>query len=209
MRKRYLLLFLCFFIVNALQANCIADAIDNSKISSTAYSRQYQKQPKRVNYVNNSNINLEQLMFISVPADYPIPFVITEEVSSEDTSSGQQVEIRVDKDIYVNNVLVFKKGANGTLLIKSVKPARNLGKGGYIIFTKGYVKDTTGTLREISFRKKYSGKRCQWAGIIGHAMIWNPVGWVVGLKEGEPISIPAGTEGVATLKNGFQINKKI
>ena len=78
-----------------------------------------------------------------------------------------------------------------------------------IIFRNGYINDTTGILREITFKKKYSGKRCQWAGIIGHAMIWNPVGWIVGLKEGEPLSIKSGTEGVATLKYGFQINKKI
>ena len=60
-------------------------------------------------------------------------------------------------------------------------------------------------MREISFRKKYSGKRCQWAAVIGHAMIWNPIGWIVAIKEGEPIYIESGAEGVAKNRKEFKI----
>ena len=134
-----------------------------------------------------------------------IPFVILEDLSSEETVKGDQIEIEVAKDVLVSRMLVFKKGSKGALTVKSVKPARNLGKGGYIIFTRGYLRDTTGTLREISFRKKYSGKRCQWAAVIGHAMIWNPIGWIVAIKEGEPIYIESGAEGVAKNRKEFKI----
>ena len=142
---------------------------------------------------------------ILVPKGHPIPFVILEDLSSEETVKGDQIEIEVAKDVLVSRMLVFKKGSKGALTVKSVKPARNLGKGGYIIFTRGYLRDTTGTLREISFRKKYSGKRCQWAAVIGHAMIWNPIGWIVAIKEGEPIYIESGAEGVAKKRKEFKI----
>ena len=202
-RKRFLVMFFCLILTGVLSAEALTD----TRISSTAYSRQYKQhsyaaKPQKQNQPSTNN-------FVSVPQDYPIPFIITENCSSEEVNPGEQIEIQIAKDIYISGVLVFKKGGKGSLIVKSVRPARNLGKGGYIIFRNGYINDANGTLREITFRKKYSGKRCQWAGIIGHAMIWNPVGWIVGLKEGEPLSIKSGTEGVATLKYGFQINKKI
>lgn len=202
-RKRFLVMFFGLILTGVLSAEALTD----TRISSTAYSRQYKQhsyaaKPQTQNQPSTNN-------FVSVPQDYPIPFIITENCSSEEVNPGEQIEIQIAKDIYISGVLVFKKGGKGSLIVKSVKPARNLGKGGYIIFRNGYINDTTGILREITFKKKYSGKRCQWAGIIGHAMIWNPVGWIVGLKEGEPLSIKSGTEGVATLKYGFQINKKI
>ena len=202
-RKRFFVMFFCLILTGVLNAEALTD----TRISSTAYSRQYKKNNSTVETPVQSQQYTGNL--ISVPQDYPIPFIITENCSSEEVNPGEQIEIQIAKDIYISGVLVFKKGGKGSLIVKSVKPARNLGKGGYIIFRNGYINDTTGILREITFKKKYSGKRCQWAGIIGHAMIWNPVGWIVGLKEGEPLSIKSGTEGVATLKYGFQINKKI
>lgn len=158
---------------------------------------------------NSSNIYTQSAIFnnmqnsvysmVEVPDNYPIPIVFIKDVDSETSSNGDKIPIRPASDIYINNKLIFSKDASGYAIIKSVRPARNLGKYGYIIIKEGFLPDTTGTLRAVSFGTKIHGERCQWAGIIGHAMIWNPVGWIVGLKEGTPAAIKSGD--TATFKN--------
>lgn len=136
---------------------------------------------------------------VEVPDNYPIPIVFIKDVDSETSSNGDRIPIRPASDIYINNKLIFSKDSSGYAVIKSVRPARNLGKYGYIIIKEGFLPDTTGTLRAVNFGTKINGERCQWAGIISHAMIWNPIGWIVGLKEGTPAVIKSGD--TATCKN--------
>lgn len=144
---------------------------------------------------------------ILVQKDVPIPFVITEDLDSGNLEKGEQVSIRVLKDVIVDNMVIFKKDTKGYLTVRSAKRDRNLGKAGYIKFKAGYVKDVTGTSREISFKKKYTGKNCKWAAAIGYAMIWNPIGWIVAWKNGDPLYIKAGEEGIAKNKDEFRVRK--
>ena len=141
---------------------------------------------------------------VQVPENYPIPVVFKQNVDSETAQNGDTIAISTASDIYINNKLVFSKNASGYAIIKSVRPARNLGKYGFIIIKKGYLADTTGTLRQVKFETKIKGERCQWAGIIGHAMIWNPIGWIVALKEGTPAELKAGD--TATCINEISFN---
>ena len=145
---------------------------------------------------NDNNIIYKE---VEVPENYPIPVVFAQDADSESLNNGERVLIRPASDIYINNKLIFSKNSTGYAVIKSVRPARNLGKYGYIIIKEGFLPDITGTLRAVNFSMKIRGERCQWAGIISHAMIWNPIGWIVGLKEGTPAVIKSGD--TATCKN--------
>lgn len=133
-----------------------------------------------------------------IASKQPIPIEFTENTNSNELNVGDRVSIKVTSDIYLANQLVFNKNATGFLIVKSVKPSRNLGKGGYIIFKEGYIKDVRGMNRQVSFRKKIQGKNCKWAKVISHAMIWNPIGWIIAPKEGDPAYINIGD--IATCK---------
>lgn len=164
---------------------------------------------EQLNNINTSNTflqsttvnNMQNAVYkeVEVPDNYPIPIVFIKYVDSETSSNGDRIPIRPASDIYIKNKLIFSKDSSGYAVIKSVRPARNLGKYGYIIIKEGFLPDVTGTLRAVSFGTKINGERCQWAGIISHAMIWNPIGWIVGLKEGTPAVIKSGD--TATCKN--------
>lgn len=208
--------------------------VKSDRVASTAYSRQFEKYngstPVKQN--NNQSVNTNQSQnnnqsinininpktgnitsmqvvdnSILVQKDVPIPFVITEDLDSGNLEKGEQVSIRVLKDVIVDNMVIFKKDTKGYLTVRSAKRDRNLGKAGYIKFKAGYVKDVTGTSREISFKKKYTGKNCKWAAAIGYAMIWNPIGWIVAWKNGDPLYIKAGEEGIAKNKDEFRVRK--
>lgn len=187
-------------ILNAGVSGRADNLLEFDKIATTAYSKQFQSTTQSLTVSTNDAL-------FWVPEEYPIPIIVDEDLSSEELQNGQRVKIFVAKDIYISNVLVFKKGAKGVLLVKSVRPARNLGKGGYIIFQKGYITDASGMLRVITLKQKITGKRCVWAGIISHAMIWNPIGWIFAIKEGEPAYINSGDEFTAFVSEDFQFKK--
>lgn len=133
----------------------------------------------------------------------PIAIEFTENANSNELNVGDRVSIRVASDIFLANQLIFKENAPGFLIVKSVKPSRNLGKGGYIIFNEGYIEDVNGMNRQVTFRKKISGENCKWAKVISHAMIWNPIGWIIAPIEGEPAYINIGDVGTCKTTKNF------
>ncbi len=232
-RKIFCLVMILGLIVSTSYKSA-ACFVKSDRVASTAYSRQFEKYngstPVKQN--NNQSVNTNQSQnnnqsinininpktgnitsmqvvdnSILVQKDVPIPFVITEDLDSDNLEKGEQVSIRVLKDVIVDNMVIFKKDTKGYLTVRSAKRDRNLGKAGYIKFKAGYVKDVTGTSREISFKKKYTGKNCKWAAAIGYAMIWNPIGWIVAWKNGDPLYIKAGEEGIAKNKDEFRVRK--
>ena len=220
-----------------MNAGCItlATPVKSDKVASTAYSRQFKKHKHSapVSQTNNQSVNTNQSQSnnqsinininpktgnitsmqvvdnsILVQKDVPIPFVITEDLDSGNLEKGEHVSIRVLKDVIVDNMVIFKKDTKGYLTVRSAKRDRNLGKAGYIKFKAGYIPDVTGTSREVTFKQKYTGKNCKWSAAIGYAMIWNPIGWIVALKNGDPLYIKAGEEGIAENKEEFRILQK-
>ena len=134
MKKEYLGILYCLIVLFTLKAWASGFRTDQMKVASTAYSRPFQQQTVPVIQTQQ---NPTSGTWIVVPEGQLIPFAISKDVSSENTRPGKQIDIHITNDVYENGFLTFKKGAKGYLIIKSVKPARNLGKGGYIIFRNG------------------------------------------------------------------------
>ena len=207
-RKRFITLGLCLGV-------CISNMLvklNNRAIANNSY--QYYE-PAPVPTLNTSVQNYQQIphtyqinyrqKYTHIPAKQHIPIEFLEDANSNELNPGDKIDIRVTSDIYIGSQLIFKKNTTGFLIVKSVKPSRNLGKGGYIIFKEGYINDVKGMARLVSFKKKIKGKNCRWAKVISHAMIWNPIGWIIAPKEGEPAYIYRGDYGTCKTKRDFTL----
>lgn len=103
---------------------------------------------------------------VKVKANTPVEFTITEIKSSADTTAGEKISIKVDQDVVVNGIKVFKTGAKGFLYINEVQKKAFWGQGGKIIVTRGKVYDSNGTAHRIEFTKEYVGKDTTWSVVV-------------------------------------------
>lgn len=156
----------------------------------------------RVQEYDNNVIHIDGNRTI-VQAGTGVPFIFAKQVSASKLNVNESIPIKVERNVYTDSTIIFKEGATGCIYAKEVKKARRLGKQGQLYFSEGYVKDTKGIERRIVFDEKYTGKRCKWANIIGSAMIWNPIGWIVMQKKGGDVLIPIDTRATAITGEDF------
>lgn len=170
---------------------------------------------------------------VTVPAGTVIPFSYNIEVNSKKILPDDQIPITVVRDIYINNNLVFKKGAQGYLVVFDVKKVRTwhpteYKKGGYIAIEDGMITDITGNMHNISYKEYQKGSDLgpiYTTTNLNHATLNTPYNYRTnnismneqglsttnsnGLKiTGDNVIIQKGTRAKAVIDNEFKIDLK-
>ncbi len=139
------------------------------------------------------------VMEVTLPKDSVMKIAFTQEMSTKQSRAGDIVYFKSADNLYVNDVLVIPKGANGTGVIKKVVQPGIFGKDGRIDieFTSIYGIDGTAIpvyVGELAKQKAESIAGA--AGVaIGGMILLGPVGLVGGaFVKGNSVTIPVGTE---------------
>ena len=130
---------------------------------------------------------------LTIPTDLSIPLVFKYPVTSSQISTGDNIQIAVNDDVYVDKTLIFKKGTEGVVFVDSSKKGRSWGRGGKIEITSGRITDVFGNEHSVKLSarakgdSKSSGKILP---IVSLVILW-PLAFF-GFKDGDDAVIPAG-----------------
>nr|DAI50861.1 MAG TPA: hypothetical protein [Caudoviricetes sp.] len=99
---------------------------------------------------------------VSVPKGTVVPIAYAIKVSSRDVKQDEQIPVYVAKDVYVNDKLVFQKGAKGYISVFDVYKVQTWSltdykKGGFIEFDGGAIADVNGVMRKFDYDEKVKG----------------------------------------------------
>jgi len=108
--------------------------------------------------------------------DEAVPVRFLQNVETSDLELGDAIPLEITQDVYVNGVKLFAQGSGGIAYIDDFKPARCLGRGGYIRLSHGELQDIHGKKHEIAISSSAKGdfKYKSAAGaLIGGSMAFN------------------------------------
>lgn len=142
---------------------------------------------------------------VTVNAGRKIPIVYNgEKVTGKTLESGDKIYAEVQADIKVNNVLVFKQGAEVTLNVADAKKARCWGNPGELMLVNGTVQDAKGISRPVEYTYKITGEEKTWPKVMGAVSIFFlfPLALFGFVKGGQATLLPGKTIN-ATLLSDF------
>ena len=99
---------------------------------------------------------------VKVKSGTTIPVTVNTEQNSKNVTTGAKIEAVIDKDITINDIVVFKKGDRATLNVVQVKKAGFVGIPGELTIAGGEVFDTNNTAHQIDFTKNFVGEEKTW-----------------------------------------------
>jgi|GEM_PF-2541160 len=144
---------------------------------------------------------------LKVPSNLSIPISFAEPVTSNKISSGDALPVVVNKDIYVEETLVFKRGTDGVVFVDSSKKGGRWGSAGKIKITNGKLTDVFGTQHDVKISEKEKGDGKPSAKIlpaVGLVVFWPLI--LFGLKKGDQAVIPAGKIVYAFTKDSVRVD---
>ena len=130
---------------------------------------------------------------LKIPRLLSIPVSFQEPITSNNIASGDVITVVINKDIYVEDILVFKRGTDGVVFIDSSKKGGRWGSAGKIKITSGKLTDVFGTQHSVTISEREKGDSKPSAKIlpaIGAVVFWPLL--LVGLRKGDQAVIPAG-----------------
>jgi len=138
----------------------------------------------------------------------PIKLRTTENLSSHDAVKGGTVDFEVMDDIYVNDVLVVKKGSVAIGTVTEAQHKRNMGRQGKMDITIDYVRLLNGEKAQLRGTKGGSGGGHTGA-MVGAMVVTSIIIWPAAplflFMHGKDINIPKGTPIVAYVDGDFTI----
>ena len=135
----------------------------------------------------------------TVPADTLIKVALVTPVNAKELKVGDTIEYQVADDVFVNDVLVFTKGARGEGTVTKVRQARNFGRNAQVEIDFKETKALDGTyvttfIGEESKKEMTHLAMAAGASLAGIAVL-GPIGVVAGaFVHGKNVDLPAGTE---------------
>lgn len=99
---------------------------------------------------------------VKIKSGTTIPIAFNVEHNSKNVAVGAKIEGTIDKDIIINDVLVFKKGDRATLNVAQVKKAGFVGIPGELTIAGGEIFDTNNTAHRIDFTRNFVGEEKTW-----------------------------------------------
>ncbi len=99
---------------------------------------------------------------VHVNAGTRVPIVLPNTVSSDVLEDQLAIQAQVQRDVIVDNMVVFKKGAPVELAISKVRDSGTLGKAGKLELSGGTIKPVNGNKPipvNFSYKAKGNGKR--------------------------------------------------
>lgn len=144
---------------------------------------------------------------LKVPSDLSIPVSFAEPVTSNKVSSGDSIPVVINKDIYIGDVLVFKRGTDGVVYIDSSKKSGRWGSAGKIKITSGKLTDAFGNQHNVKISEKEKGDGKPSAKILPviGAVVFLPL-VLFGLRKGDQAVIPAGKIVYAFTKDTVKVS---
>ena len=144
----------------------------------------------------DGNVPVQQ---VTLPKDSVFKVAFTSELSTKNSRQGDAVHFKAADNLYVNDVLVLPKGANGVGVVKKVVQPGIFGKDGRIDIDFTYIYGVDGTKLPITVGELAKQKAESIAGAAGAAIggmiILGPVGIVGGaFVKGNSVTIPVGCE---------------
>lgn len=138
-------------------------------------------------------VSLAESDKLKIPSDLAIPVSFSEPVTSNKISSGDSIPVVINKDIYVKDILAFKRGTDGVVYIDSSKKGGRWGSAGKIKITRGKLTDAFGTQHDVKISEKEKGDGKPSAKILPviGAVVFLPL-VLFGLRKGDQAVIPAG-----------------
>ncbi|HYM05931.1 MAG TPA: PEGA domain-containing protein [Terriglobales bacterium] len=138
----------------------------------------------------------------------PIRLRTTENLSSQDAVKGGTVSFELMEDIYVNDVLVAKKGSVAIGTITEAQHKRNMGRQGRMAIALDYMRLLNGEKAQLRGTKAGSGGGHTGA-MVGAMVVTSLVIWPAAplflFMHGKDINIPKGTPIVAYVDGDFTI----
>ena len=144
----------------------------------------------------DGNVPVQQ---VTLPKDSVFKISCTAEMRTKQSRQGDKVQFKAADNLYVNDVLVLPKGANGVGVIKKVVQPGIFGKDGRIDITFTHIYGVDGTKIPLTVGELAQQKAESIAGAAGAAIggmvILGPVGIVGGaFVKGNSVTIPVGCE---------------
>ncbi len=137
-----------------------------------------------------SPINAAQLI---IPDGLNVPLSFKHAVISDQIKLGDSLAMRIDQDVKVGSVTVFKKGDEATSYVEKSKHGRAFGRAGLVEIKSAIVKDTFGNKHNVNLSVNRKGETKS-SGIIlpvVGALIFLPL-MLFGFKKGENVTINPG-----------------
>jgi hypothetical protein len=140
----------------------------------------------------------------------PIRLRTAENLSSHDAVTGETVDFEVMEDIYVNDVMVVKKGSFAIGTITAAQHKKNMGRQGKLDITIDYVRLLNGEKAQLRGTKQGSGGGHTGA-MVGAMVATSLVIWPAAplflLMHGKDINIAKGTPITAYVDGDFSIGQ--
>ena len=136
---------------------------------------------------------------VSVPANTLVKIALVTPVNAKNLKVGDTIEYQVADDVFVEDVLVFTKGARGDAVVTKVRQARNFGRNAKIDIDFKSTKAIDGSnvttfIGEEAKKEMEHLAMAAGASLAGIAVL-GPLGVVAGaFVHGKNVDLPAGTE---------------
>jgi hypothetical protein len=126
----------------------------------------------------------------------PVRLRTAENLSSHDAVKGSSVDFEVMEDIYVNNVLVVKKGGTAIGTITDASPKKTMGRAGKLDITIDYVRLVDGEKAQLRGVKESKGgghTGAMTGAMVATALVVWPAAPFFLFMHGKDINIPKDT----------------
>ncbi|HEV3305396.1 MAG TPA: PEGA domain-containing protein [Candidatus Sulfotelmatobacter sp.] len=126
----------------------------------------------------------------------PIKLVLSETISSADTTVGQTIPFEVVEDVMVDGIVVVPKGGNAWATVTDAQPKRRMGRGGKLDLNIDKVRLVDGSKTLLSAVKNTKGGSHTGAmtgAIVATSLIVWPAAPFFLFMHGKDITIPKGT----------------
>lgn len=99
---------------------------------------------------------------VEVKSGLKIPITIQSYKTSKSIAAGEKITAEVQKDIIINNTVVFPKGSRATLSVADAKKAGFMGNPGELLIINGSVYDANMDEHRLEYSAKITGEEKTW-----------------------------------------------
>ena len=139
----------------------------------------------------------------------PIKLVLSETISSADTTVGQTIPFEVVEDVLVDGIVVVPKGGNAWATVTDAQAKRRMGRGGKLDLNIDKVRLVDGSKTLLSAVKNTKGGSHTGAmtgAIVATSLIVWPAAPFFLFMHGKDTSIPKGTEVTAYINGDMKLD---
>jgi hypothetical protein len=146
---------------------------------------------------------------LTIPDGTPIRLRTTENLSSHDAVAGQNVSFEVMEDVFVNDILVVKKGGSALGTITEAQHKKTMGRQGKLDITIDYARLVNGEKAQLRGSKIGNGGGHTGAmvgAMVATSIIIWPAAPLFLFMHGKDINIAKGTPITAFVDGDFNVN---